>query len=77
MSVIYYKSLPKTISAAKKRGWRTLRIKRREDLTYFGIRNCVSRITQGRWVDEYDTVGGGEFAFEDDRDLVIVKLKFG
>ena len=76
--MIYYKSMPMTISAANKRKWTIIDIPRREDLSYVGILNRVSKHTKGRWIHKYDFSGGGTFAFEsfDDATLVNLQLNF-
>lgn len=71
------KGTPRTIRGAVKRGWPVVRIMGREDISYMGIVNCVSRETKGFYLNRYDMAGGGWFAFEDPADAVFIQMKWG
>lgn len=71
------KSKPRTIRGAIKRGWPVVRILGREGISYVGIMLAIDRSICGRYVQRYDTMGGGWFAFEEPADAVLVQMKWG
>lgn len=66
---------PRTITGAVARGWHVVKIARRQDLSYYGIRNLVNHMISGRYIEEYDLRGGGTFAFEVAEDATRVNLR--
>ena len=68
---------PRSIRGAVKRGWPVVRIMGRDDISWMGILNRVSRLTGGYSVNRYDLAGGGWIAFENPADAVAVQLKWG
>lgn len=72
-----HKRQPRTVRGAVRRGWKTVIIKRREDLSWVGILNHIRFMTEGRFVSSYDFQGGGTVAFELEKDCLITQMKFG
>lgn len=69
--------LPRTVRGAKRRGWTAVVILRREDLSWVGILNHITRMTEGPYVSSYDFQGGGTVAFLNEKDALITQMRFG
>ena len=69
---------PRSLRTAIRYGWTPVTIKRNERLSYLGMLIQIDRIVNGRrYVARYDNSGGGQLAFEDTQDALMVTLKFG
>lgn len=68
---------PKSLRTALRCGWTPVTIKRHERLSYIGMLMQIDRMIKGRYVANYTFQGGGDLAFEDAQDAVMVHLRFG
>ena len=68
---------PRSVRTAVRYGWTPVKIKRHERLSYIGMLIQIDRMIVGRYVRRYDGHGGGELAFENAQDAVMVNLRFG
>lgn len=68
---------PRSLRTAIKYGWTPVTILRHERLSYIGMLMVIDRMIKGRYVARYTFQGGGDLAFEDPSDAVLIHLKFG
>ena len=68
---------PRSLRSAVRCGWTPVTIKRHEQLSYIGMLIQIDRMIKGRYVANYTFQGGGDLAFENDQDAVMVAMKFG
>lgn len=68
---------PRSLRTALKYGWWPVTIKPHKQLSYMGMLIVIDRMIQGRYVANYTFSGGGDLAFENSQDAVMVSLRFG
>lgn len=68
---------PRSLRTAVRQGWTPVSIKRHERLSYIGMLIQIDRMIKGRYVTRYNNQGGGDLAFENDQDAVMVAMRFG
>jgi hypothetical protein len=70
--------LPRSVRAARRRGWHVVTVKRSADVSWLGQLIRIQRVAGAvKFVNSYDGFGGGQVAFEDPNMATVIQLKFG